>query len=160
MQVPEAVPATNHRKRPRKGLSIAQTSVPADVYVRPGASLAEFSQVGLKPCSVAFRSNWRRDQNRSSIDLRQRVSQQDVDDIKDWLSGECDTLFREALLEDPAYDIVDDFSRGQAVMVIEPKIVDLDIAAPASSSAGRGRTYTASAGEMTLILEISDGTNR
>ena len=44
------------------------------------------------------------------------------------------------------------------VLVLSPSIINLDINAPDTMSAGRSRSYTTSAGEMTLSLEVSDAT--
>lgn len=140
------------------GLVLKPDSKFAQVYVRPDASLAGYSEYGLESCEVAFKKNWLRDQNSNRMDLSNRVTQQDVDRIKDSLGELCDTSFREALEQEPAYTLVDDFSNGEAVLVLRPGIIDLDINAPDIMSAGRSRTYTTSEGEMTLLLEILDGT--
>jgi len=67
------------------------------VYKRPGADLTGYDSYGLMACEVAFRKNWQRDQNSSRIDLGSRVTQKDVDRIKDKLGEECGKYFREAL---------------------------------------------------------------
>ena len=41
-------------------------------------------------------------------------------------------------------------------MVIRPAIVDLDIVAPNSGTAGRTRSFTTTAGSMTLVMELFD----
>jgi hypothetical protein len=41
-------------------------------------------------------------------------------------------------------------------MIIRPAIINLDVNAPDTLRAGRGNTYTASAGEMTLYIELYD----
>ena len=130
----------------------------AQVFRKPGASLANFSEYGLQPCRVSFRRNWLRDQNRGSMNLSSRVTQQDVDRIKDVLSAECDRHFRGVLDEPPSYTVVDNFDDGESVLVLRPSIIDLDVAAPDRMSAGRSRTYTTSSGEMTLVLEGNDAT--
>jgi hypothetical protein len=130
----------------------------SEVYRKPGADLTGFEAYGLLPCDVAFKANWMRDQNRDRASLNSRVTQKDVDRIKDNLSAQCDTHFRAALEEDPAYKLLDSFDEGEAVLVLHPAIIDLDISAPDVSSAGRSRSYTTSSGEMTLYLEILDGT--
>jgi hypothetical protein len=138
------------------------TQVPSkkfdNIYRLPGADLSEYSEFGLAPCTVAFRKNWLRDQNRSRLDLSSRVRQEDVDRIKDALAEDCDRYFREALQEAPPYALTDDFEDGQAVLVIKPGIIDLDVAAPDVRGSAMTRTYTTSAGEMTLSLELVDGT--
>jgi hypothetical protein len=126
--------------------------------MKPGADLSHFDEYGVTPCQVAFKKNWLRDQNSSRIDLSNRVTQKDVDRIKDTLAAECDTFFREALLEEPAYKLVESFDEGEQVLVIRPNIINLDVHAPDVGRPGVTRTYTTSSGEMTLMLELVDGT--
>jgi hypothetical protein len=140
------------------GLVLQPDTKFGEVYTRPGASLSGYSEFGLVPCQVAFRKNWLRDQNSSSMDLSNRVTQKDVDRIKDSLSSHCDRYFREALEAPPAYTLVEQFDDGESVLVLRPSIINLDINAPDTMSAGRSRTYTTSSGEMTLLLEVLDGT--
>lgn len=129
-----------------------------EVYRDPNAELNGYTEIGLAPCKVAFKKNWVRDQNSNRMDLSNRVTQKDVDKIKDELSSACDEKFRAALLEDPAYTIVDAFAEGEHVLVLHPSIVNLDINAPDIRTAGMSRTYTTSSGEMTLKLELEDAT--
>lgn len=139
------------------GLVLQPDSEFSEVYVRPGASLADYEEMGLVPCEVSFRKNWLRDQNSNRIDLSSRVSQKDVDQIEDSLGDQCDEHFRAALLQEPAYNIVDQFDQGDAVLILRPSIVDLDVNAPDTMNPGVYRTYTTEAGRMTLVLEIFDG---
>jgi len=128
------------------------------VYLLPGADLGSYDAVGLADCNVAFRKNWLRDQNRGSLNLGSRVTQEDVDRIRDTLKEECDSMFREALLKEPAYKLTEEFETGEQVLVLRPSIVNLDVTAPDLRGSGRSRTYTTSAGEMTLVLEAVDAT--
>jgi hypothetical protein len=128
------------------------------VYMRQGADLSGYAGYGITPCQVAFKKNWMRDQNNSRVNLSSRVTQKDVDRIKDSLGAACDKYFREALDQAPSYPIVDSFSDGEAVLVLRPAIINLDITAPDVNSPGMQRTYTTEAGEMTLVLELLDGT--
>jgi hypothetical protein len=120
--------------------------------------LAVYDSYGLAPCEVAFRKNWQRDQNSSRLNLSSRITQKDVDRIKDKLGEACEQYFREALEQAPPYPLVESFSDGEQVLVLRPAIINLDIAAPETRSAGMQRTYTTEAGEMTLLLELFDGT--
>lgn len=128
------------------------------VYRRPGADLASYGAFGLERCSVAFKKNWLRDQNSSRMNLSSRVTQKDVDRIKDALSAACEKTFRQALEQAPPYQLVDSFDGGEAVMVLRPSIINLNINAPDVFTPGMTRTYTTDAGEMTLVLEGLDGT--
>ena len=140
------------------GLTLVPGSKFDQVYKKPGADLSSYQEFGLESCEVAFKKNWQRDQNQNRVDLSNRVTQKDVDRIKDSLSASCDEKFREALLEAPAYPLVDNFSDGEAVLILRPAIINLDVNAPDVRSTGMSRSYTTSAGEMTLSLELVDGT--
>jgi hypothetical protein len=140
------------------GLVLQPGSKFGEVYLLPNASLEGYEEFGLTHCEVAFRKNWLRDQNTTRMDLSSRVTQQDVDRIKDALGAECDKYFREALQAPPPYPLVDAFDNGEAVLVIRPSIINLDINAPDIMSPGVSRSYTTSSGEMTLSLELVDGT--
>lgn len=146
-------PAVTH-----DGLVLDKSITRAEVYKKPGASLASYDEYGLVPCQVAFKKNWLRDQNQNRLDLSNRVTQRDVDRIKDQLSADCDRYFREALLQSPPYTLVENFSEGEEVLILRPSIINLDVSAPDVMSAGMSRTYTTSAGEMTLFLEVIDAT--
>jgi hypothetical protein len=140
------------------GLVLSPKTKFGEVTMKPDADLSQYQQVGLQACTVSFRKNWERDQNRNRVDLSNRVTQKDVDRIKDSMAESCDQIFREELLKDPAYTIVDQFEDGENVLLLRPAIIDLDINAPDVRSAGMSRSYTTSAGRMTLYLELFDAT--
>jgi hypothetical protein len=129
-----------------------------ELYVRPGATFDGYSAYGLESCEVAFRKNWLRDQNTNRVDLSNRVTQKDVDRIRDSIGGQCDRYLREALQKAPAYSLVEAFSNGESVLILRPKIINLNINAPDIVNPGISRSFTTSFGEMTLTLEILDGT--
>jgi hypothetical protein len=140
------------------GLVLVPNTRFAQVYRRPGVDLSTYDTVGLTNCSVAFRQNWLRDQNSSSLNMSNRVTEQDVNKIKQKLGAECEATFRAALNQAPPYKVVDQFNDGEHVLVLRPSIINLDINAPDIMTAGRQRTYTTEAGEMTLLLEALDAT--
>jgi hypothetical protein len=45
---------------------------------------------------------------------------------------------------------------GPDVLEVRPGIINLYVTAPDTMTAGRSRTFTASAGEMTLVAELAD----
>jgi len=129
----------------------------ADVYVRPGADLSHYQHLEVTDCQVAFRKNWLRDQNRDSRSVTTRLRQDDVDRIRSEVGTACNSEFRAALERAPAYPLVDVPPEGEDTLILQPAIVNLDINAPDVQSAARMRSYTTSAGEMTLVLEMVDG---
>ncbi|MBT4518475.1 MAG: DUF3313 family protein [Halieaceae bacterium] len=140
------------------GLTLVPGTKFDTVYLKTGADLSDYPDLGLEACNVAFKKNWMRDQNSNRMDLSNRVTQQDVDKIKDRLGELCDEQFREALLDGPAYNLVDNFANGEHVLILRPSIINLIVNAPDVRSAGMSRDYTTSAGEMTLSMDLVDAT--
>jgi hypothetical protein len=134
------------------GLHRVANSKMAIVYAEPGAHLAQYQRVMLLEANVAFKKNWARDQ-RSSASSRLSVNSRDIEKIKNNLAQEFDAVFRKTL-EDGGYEVVD--QAAEDVLLVRPAIINLDVNAPDTMSAGRSNTYTSSAGEMTLYIEIYD----
>ncbi len=88
--------------------------------------------------------------------LQGRVSKQDMDRMKKTLSEEFNKVFTEEL-QKGGYKIVD--KGAEDVLLLRPAIINLDIAAPDTMSPGMTRTFAASAGEMTLYMELYDSTS-
>lgn len=138
------------------GLQLIKVKNIDTMYWREGASLAGYDRVMIMQPEVSFRQNWLRDQNRDRRALDNRVNAEDMDRI----SAAVATAFNERYtlqLEKGGYRVVD--SKGEGVLVLRPSIINLDVNAPDVSmrQAGMQTTYTTSAGEMTLQLEMLDG---
>jgi hypothetical protein len=134
------------------GLHRVPDSKMAVVYAEPGADLAQYKRIKLMDAYVAFKKNWARDQRSRSAD-RLRVTSNDVEKIKNDLAKEFQEVFRQTL-EDGGYEIVDE--SAEDVLLVRPAIINLDVNAPDTMRAGRSRSYTSNAGEMTLYIEIYD----
>jgi len=125
----------------------------AVVYAEPGANLAQYNRVYIIEPQVAFKKNWRRDQNRGSVGLSNQVSTNDIERIKKNVAE----LFMEVFVEELAaggYELAHE--RAEDVLLVKPNIINLDVNAPDTLSAGRSRTYVDNAGSMTLIIELYD----
>jgi hypothetical protein len=132
------------------GLERVEDARVAMAYVDPNADFSVFKRVAILDPFVAFRSNWQRDQNRSRT---RNLRSSDVERIKTDVSA----LFRDVFierLEAAGFEIVTE--SGEDVLVLRPAIIDLDVTAPETRTAGRSRTYTASAGAATLYIELFD----
>jgi hypothetical protein len=123
----------------------------AIVYMNPDADLSGYTRIHLVDAHVAFKKNWRRDQNMTSS--RIRVTASDMDKIKAELAQLFREVFTEALTEG-GYELVAE--RGDDVLTIKPAIINLDVNAPDTMSSSFTRSYGESAGEMTLYLELYD----
>jgi hypothetical protein len=125
----------------------------AYVWAEEGADLSQYERIYLVEPGVAFKKNWQRDQNRSSVDLGSRVKTSDVERIK----AKVKELFVEVFTEELAaggYTMAEE--RAEDVLIVRPAILDLYITAPDIQSAGRSASFTTSAGSMTLYLELYD----
>ncbi len=134
------------------GLHRVLDSKLAVVYAEPGADLAPYNRVQLLDAYVAFRKNWERDQ-RSQSASSLRISSRDIEKIKNSLADEFHKVFKNAL-EEAGYHVTDE--TGEDVLIVRPAIIDLDVNAPDTHQAGRSTSYTSSAGQMTLYVELYD----
>ncbi len=130
----------------------------AAAYKAPGADFSQYKRVHIADVDVSFRKNWLKDQNRDFRSASRRVNQQDADRIKAALADSFRRIFTEAL-QQGGYAVVeepDPLGDNEDLLLLLPSIEDLDISAPDIQSAGRTRTYTTSAGSMTLGIELRD----
>ncbi len=121
------------------------------VFVRPDAGIVAYTSVMLDPVQVSFARNW--DPNRGVRSPAARLNAADVAAIQ---TGIADML-RETLrtqLASAGYTLVDE--PGPDTLRVSAAIVDLFVTAPATMTPGRGRTYTANTGQMTLVAELRD----
>ena len=133
------------------GLHLVKDSNLALVYAVPGADLKGYKRIWLVEPHIAFKKNWQRDQNRGK---GIKVSNQDMERIRTRLASEFTSVFAEVLQEDDGYELAEE--RASDVLIIRPAIINLDVNAPDTMSAGRSRTYASSAGEMSLYVEAYD----
>ena len=141
----KSLPAVND-----EGMELVKDSDLATVYADPGADLSIYNRIWLQDATVAFKKNWQRDQNRAN---RFKVRTEDMDRIQEDVA----TLFREVFTEellDGGYELAEEI--GDDVLLVKPGIVDLDVIAPDIQRASRTHSYSESAGEMTLNLELFD----
>jgi len=119
-------------------------------YIDPNADFSVFQRVAILDPHVAFRSNWRRDQNRSRS---RNVRISDMERIKEDVASLFKDVFTEQL-EAAGFDVVN--YAGDDVLVLRPAIVDLDVSAPDTRSGGRSRIYTTATSAATLYIELFD----
>ena len=134
------------------GLHLVHNSELRAVYQLPGTDFGKFDKVILVDAYVAFKKNWRRDQNETDPF---RVSKRDVEDIKKRVGDE----FHKAVaaeLEKKGIAVVAATETGPEVLIVRPAIINLDIEAPDTMEPGMNTTFAASAGQMMLYAELYD----
>jgi hypothetical protein len=121
-------------------------------YRRPGANLSAYNKLLVRPVYVEFSKNWKPEQDSALY----RMNEPDREKIRQGLAE----LFAEVMVKElqtkGGYELVNESAAD--VLEVRPAIVNLYITAPDVSmqTAGRVRTYTADAGEMTLVVELRD----
>ena len=119
------------------------------VYARPGATLATYKKVMLDPVDVSFHKDW----NPERTGSRLKLSPEERENIRSGVAKIVHEEFTKTLSAKNAYPIVT--AAGPDVLRAKVKIVNLYVNAP-DTGVGRSRTYTVSAGEMTMFLELYD----
>jgi Protein of unknown function (DUF3313) len=118
-------------------------------FARPDASLTGYTKVMLDPVSVSFHKNW----NPTVPGSRFKLSTQQQEEIRSGVGKLVyDTFVDE--LQKHGYDVVT--TAGPDVLEVQAAIINLYVTAPDVPTAGRVRTYTVSAGEMTLVAALAD----
>lgn len=149
---PFGVQADEHEgERTWDGLVMLEDTDVHAAFIDPDADFGAFQRVALIEPQVAFRSNWQRDQNRTSRARNVRAS--DVERIKQDVAELFMAVFTEQL-EAAGYDVVN--YADEDVLIVRPAIIDLDVTAPDVRSGTRSRTYTANSGAATLFIEMFD----
>lgn len=128
---------------------VPNTKNMALVWAEPGANLSQYDRVYLAEPYVAFKKNWKREQNRGTL----KVSSSDMERIKKSVAELFMEVFTEELTKG-GYSLASE--RAEDVLIVKPAIIDLNVNAPDVRSAGRTNTFTTSAGSMTLYLELYD----
>lgn len=118
-------------------------------YKRPGASLAGYDRILLRPVTVAFSKHWDPRDYGGTFGL----SAADVEKLRTDLAKLADETFRRVLTRG-GYAVVDKADAG--VLEVQPHIVDLYINAPDVPGAEVRRSYVLSVGEMRLNATLQD----
>lgn len=139
-----------------EGLHLVKGTKSSALYVLPDADLAQYNRFAIAEVRVAFKDDWLKEQNATR--RAHRVTQKDADEIKSAVSEQFEKIFTEEL-QKGGYKVVNlegvDNSE-QDLLLLRPAIINLDVTAPDTMTAGRSRTFTASAGSMTLLMGFHD----
>lgn len=132
--------------------------VPSDnveaVYILPGADFRRYTKVMIDPPQVAFRMDGQ-GKHDSVADPGTRISNEQAHDILDRAKAGFQILFITAYQE-AGYEVVT--SPGRDVLRLAVRVLDLDLPAPETATAGTQRAIGEEAGSATLVLEAFDST--
>lgn len=125
------------------------------VYLLPGADFRPYTKIMFDTPEVAFKKNWQRDYNSSTRSTQRRISDDDAQKALDAArTGLTDVFTR--IHTGGGYQVVT--SPGPDVLRVRVAVINLDVAAPDTMSAGRSRTFSQEAGSATLVIEVRDST--
>lgn len=120
-------------------------------YIDPDADFSVYRRIAIVEPYVAFRANWRRDQN---LDYGKVVRDSDMERIKRDVASLFREVFIETLEADNGFEVVS--AGGEDVLLVRPAIIELDITAPDLRSATRSANIITSAGSAVLYIELYD----
>lgn len=124
------------------------------VYLLPGADFRSYTKVMLDPTEVAFRKNWLRDVNRSTVNLSRRITEEDADEILAAARTNFAEVFEEAFIK-AGYEIAE--SPAPDVLRVATAVVNLDINAPKPDQGYHASiTLAPNAGDAMLVIEMRD----
>ena len=123
------------------------------VYLLPQADFRGYTKVMLDPTQVAMRKDWKRDRNNETVGIFEDVTDRDVTRILTEARTGFEKLLREAYTK-AGYQIVTEPAAD--VLRIETAVVDIDVEAQDTMSAGMTRVYTHEAGGAVLVVEARD----
>lgn len=131
-----------------EGLVRSRVAGLQQVFARPDADLSAYDSVLLDPIEVSFRKHW------DPAPAGRTITAEEKREIREGLARILREEFTRELARTDRYRVVD--SPGEHVLRIKAEIRDLQINAPDLPRPGIIRTYTLSAGEMTLVAELRD----
>jgi len=137
------------------GLKLQKDTKAAVVYKADGANLKEYDKIALLEAYVAFKKNWQKKFNRDVINLQDRVTDKDMKRIRGEVAKEFTKIFTEVLSKEGGHEMVAE--GGDGVLIVRPAIINLEVTAPDTMTPGMEQNMSASAGQMTLYMELLDG---
>jgi hypothetical protein len=137
------------------GLQLRKTLEYGAVYLKQGADFSQYKSVGLLQCYVAFAKDWAKDYNQNEADLSEQVTPDDEARIKNGLSDAFNKVFVAELGRNGDFQIVT--TQGPGVLMLRPSLLNVVVTAPDVNSPTPSADIVASAGQMTLYLELWDG---
>ncbi len=137
------------------GLQLRKTLPYGAVYVKQGADFSQYKSVGLLECYVQFAKDWARNYNENEPDLAAQVTPYDEKRIKDDLSLQFNKVFVAELGKSGDFEVVT--TQGPGVLMLRPSLLNVMVTAPETDDSSPSVDIVASAGQMTLYLELWDG---
>jgi hypothetical protein len=121
-------------------------------YLAPGADFRPYTKVMVDPTEVAFHKDWMKNMN-DRRDISRMVDDKQAQEILQAARSNFDDIFNEQFTK-AGYTVVK--TPGPDVLRVRTAVINLYLNAPDVMAAGRSKSFTANAGEATLVLEVRD----
>lgn len=119
-------------------------------YARPGSSLAVYKRVLIEPGEVEFSKQWKPERTGSRL----KLTSDEREHIRAAVARIVQDEFAREMQRGGAYPLANE--AGPDVLRLKPRLVNVYLNAPDAGSTPRTRTFVSTAGEMTLMAELSD----
>lgn len=136
------------------GLQRVIDSKAALAYVKPDVDFSGYTRFMILDCYVAFKKDWQKDYNRDQRSTAGKVTDRDMERIRNEMATLFHEVFIDELSEKGGYEIAE--APAGDVLLIRPAIIDLVATAPDIPKAGRSYTFVDSRGAATLFIELYD----
>jgi hypothetical protein len=121
-------------------------------YLSPGADFRPYTKIMIDPTEVAFDKDWMKNMN-DRRDISRMVDDEKAQEIIKAARTNFDDIFNEAFTK-AGITVVN--APEPNVLRVRTGVVNLYVNAPDVMSPGRSKSYTANAGEATLVIEVRD----
>ena len=143
---------TEYPEQSHDGLQRVHKSKVDLAYVKPGVDFSDYNKFMVLDSYVAFKKDWQK--NYRDIN-RKHLSTKDLEKMKSGIAELFHEVYVKELQKKDGYEVVT--SPAEDVLILRPAIIDVQVTAPLpNKSMGRSRTYSSTAGDATLYLEVFD----
>ncbi len=136
------------------GLLTVKSEKGTQIQIKQDLDWGMYDNVIIDRSHVAFAQNWARDYNRNH--RSGRVRETDMDQIRERMSNIVNESVTARFTNAPGISVTS--QANDNTLLIKPNVINLDVKAPDLGMTGINRTYTRSAGSLTMFLEIYDAT--
>ena len=139
------------------GLHRVDNSIMALAYMKPDIDLRGYTALMIDPVDVAYQKDPQGRRRATGVGAGSSnfaLNPSQMEDLKSWFQE----AVVEALTRDGGYRIVD--TPGPDVLRVTAELLNLIVRVPTERTGGRGRTFTTSFGEVTLVVEARDSESR
>lgn len=137
--------------------AVASADQAAMPFISDHFEPGRYRSVRVSPCVASMRTNWLADHNAMRTRPMRRLTASDLQAVERRVGEQCDRVFDEALagLSSLTFVRVDSESPA-STLIFQPRVIDLDVAAPDTLDPQVFRVYVPQSTEMVLVVDAID----